>query len=185
MWFEKLKWFSFLSLGVLTHILVITIFYLLFPQTGIFKGILIVSGFIVGWSILTLIISGMLSRDYYIFLSAPLYIFKKRKWVYHNKLGWFLIFINPKNIDIFKVNIFYLTEKSTIQNTGKVKEMAKIMKVRLDDVYKNFLIEQAERDAEKMRMDAIKNWDGLLIDDDERRDLRIDNILKNKTPNKN
>ena len=180
MWSSRLKWFSFLGIGFLTHILAITLFCFLFPPTSILRGIFIITGFIVAWSIFSLIITAMLSKDFNIFLSAPILVFRKRKWVYHNKLGWFLIFISPKSIDVVKVHIFYFSEKASIQNTGKVKEMAKTMKIRLDDVYKSVLIDQAEKDADKMRMDAIKNWDGLLIDDDERRDLRIDNILKNK-----
>ena len=180
MWFSRLKWFSFLGIGFLTHILAITLFCFLFPPTSIFRGIFIITGFIVGWSIFTLIITAMLSKDFNIFLAAPVYIFRRRKWVYHNKLGWFLIFISPKSIDVVKVHLFYFSEKTSIQNTGKIKEMAKTMKVRLDDVYRNHLVEIAEKDDEKMRMDSLKEWDGLLIDDDERRDLRIDNILKNK-----
>ena len=176
----KLKWFSFLFGGCSIHILATAVFFYFLPETTVFKTILFFACFLISWVVITVIIAAIFSKDKFIFLTAPIYLFKKRKWVYHNKLGWFLIFIDKKNIDIIKVSPLYFSEKTTVQNTGKIKEMAKMMKIRLDDVYKNFLVEKAEKDAEKIRLDDIKNWDGLLIDDDERRDLRIDNILKNK-----
>lgn len=88
------------------------------------------------------------------------------------------MFIDEQKIDILKVNWFTLVETISIRNSGSLKLIVKELKEKLDESFKTYLIHLQQLKEQKDNIKIVKDWDGLLIDDDERRDQRLDKILK-------
>lgn len=171
----RLKWITFILSGMILHIsFLYFLIWISLPFS--LKSFLILLGVLFIWSVLSALLFNINSSTN--ILWSPFGIFKKRKIIYHNKLGHFLIFITPREIDVIEIRWFLIKEIITIKNTGKLKEMIKEMKEKLDDVYKNRLDYLQHMESDKKNIKVIKDWDGLLIDTDERRDNKIDNILK-------
>jgi len=171
----RFKWICFLITGLLLHLS----FFILTAFIGSnlsFKSIMISLGMLFSW----LIILGLFSNVSYSYniLWSPIAVFKKRKFIFHNKLGYFLIFISDNSIDVIDVKYLYLKEKISIKNTGNLKEMVKEMKEKLDEAFKTHLINLQFLEEKRKNIKVIKEWDGLLIDADERRDNKIEKILK-------
>ena len=171
----RFKWICFLITGLFLHLS----FFILTAFIGSnlsFKSIMISLGMLFSW----LIILGLFSNVSYSYniLWSPIAVFKKRKFIFHNKLGYFLIFISDNSIDVIDVKYLYLKEKISIKNTGNLKEMVKEMKEKLDEAFKTHLINLQFLEEKRKNIKVIKEWDGLLIDADERRDNKIEKILK-------
>jgi len=79
---------------------------------------------------------------------------------------------------VIDIKFFSLKEKISIKNIGNLKEMVKEMKDKLDEAFKTHLINLEYLDEKRKNIKTIKDWDGLLIDVDERRDSKIEKILK-------
>lgn len=171
----RLKWTCFLITGLLLHLSLFTLVAFIASSLS-FKSIIISLGIILCW----LIINGLFSRvnSSYNILWSPIALFKRRKFIFHNKLGYFLIFISDDSIDVIDIKFFSLKEKISIKNIGNLKEMVKEMKDKLDDAFKTHLINLEYLDEKRKNIKTIKDWDGLLIDVDERRDSKIEKILK-------
>jgi len=88
------------------------------------------------------------------------------------------MFIDEQKIDILKVNWFTLVETISIRNSGSLKLIVKELKEKLDESFKTYLKSCQQLKEQKDNIKIVKDWDGLLIDDDERRDQRLDKILK-------
>lgn len=88
------------------------------------------------------------------------------------------MFIDEQKIDILKVNWFTLVETISIRNSGSLKLIVKELKEKLDESFKTHLVHLQQLKEQKDNIKIVKDWDGLLIDDDERRDQRLDKILK-------
>ncbi len=171
----RFKWICFLITGLFLHLS----FFILTAFIGSnlsFKSIMISLGMLFSWLIILGLFSNV-SHSYNI-LWSPIAVFKKRKFIFHNKLGYFLIFISDNSIDVIDVKYLYLKEKISIKNTGNLKEMVKEMKEKLDEAFKTHLINLQFLEEKRKNIKVIKEWDGLLIDADERRDNKIEKILK-------
>jgi len=175
---SRLKWITFLICGIVFYCLLIWLFISIFLTLTITQSLLTIGGILVLWIIIWLIISNTIESN--TFLISPFLIFTKRKWIWHNKLGYFLIFIRENKLEVNQVNWFSITEKFTLDNSDNLKNTISQLKDRLDDSYKNYLSYMNHINEEKEKLKSFENWDGLLIDEDERRDMRIENILKKK-----
>lgn len=171
----RLKWTCFLTTGLLLHLSLFTLVAFIASSLS-FKSIIISLGILLSWLIITGLFSSVNSS--YNILWSPIALFKRRKFIFHNKLGYFLIFISDDSIDVIDIKFFSLKEKISIKNIGNLKEMVKEMKDKLDEAFKTHLINLEYLDAKRKNIKTIKDWDGLLIDVDERRDSKIEKILK-------
>jgi hypothetical protein len=175
MFLARLKWINYLLTGLILHTFILLLcVWLAIPFS--FKSLVISISCLLVWFIISAFLFNVNSSTN--FLWSPFAIFTKRKFIYHNKLGYFLIFVSSKEIDIMEVKWFSIKEMISIKNTGNLKDMVKEMKEKLDEAYKTHLIHLKHIEVAKENIKVIKDWDGLLIDTDERRDNKIDKILK-------
>lgn len=173
---SKFKWIFFLISGFITHLSILTLYIFCLYNYNSFKGIVLSTSLFFVWVLFSILLSSI--SDKFNILWFPFAIFKRRKWIYHNKLGYFLMFIDEQKIDILKVNWFTLVETISIRNSGSLKLIVKELKEKLDESFKTYLIHLQQLKEQKDNIKIVKDWDGLLIDDDERRDQRLDKILK-------
>jgi hypothetical protein len=184
----KIKRFIYYFLGILVQV---PIYYYSIKFThinswsfipNILMGIL---GVICALVIPALLQMAFLSSNIDIFTFNYLNIlFKyKSKYVYHDKLGYFIMEFNGEKISVYRQSILYKKELFCLEindldsNSINFTELvADKIKAKLDEVYKKKVEEIKVIEKIKNKSDLIDKWDGYL-DTQSRRDDKIDNIL--------
>lgn len=115
------------------------------------------------------------------FVISPYFLFvnRKYKWVYHVELGHYMLSIVDDELKLYQVNPFYFKCIHTIQNSGDVDHISRVIKSKLDDIYKDKLRIIKRENDKKKNADNILQWDGYL-DKQGRRDGKIKEILGDK-----
>lgn len=98
------------------------------------------------------------------FVISPYFLFvnRKYKWVYHVELGHYMLSIVDDELKLYQVNPFYFKCIHTIQNSGDVDHISRIIKSKLDDIYKDKLRIIKRENDKKKNADNILQWDGVF-----------------------
>lgn len=184
---HKIKKIVFTTLSIITNILIIgTISYFLMKIPfgtvlsafvgRVLLGILVFFISIIILGLISLIFKKDVEPFFMSFFLIDLLSSDKSKWICHSNLGYFLISISDKEIDIYKQHYLYTTHIGRIDNTGNSKIIPEIKQL-LDKYYSSKLKKIEEKQEKLKKLNTLDTWDGHF-DTVTRRDEKIKSILK-------
>lgn len=127
--------------------------------------------------LLAIIESKIKDCGYNSFMTGPLSISKRNKFVFHNELGYFLCLVFEDKIVVQEQKFLYMKDIIEIQNVGTGEQIARKIKSALDKEFKNKVEETLNKKRIKAQLEEVAKWDGFL-DVESRRDEKIKRLIK-------
>ena len=175
----KARWAFFMSLGWASHLTAAFLIWL--AVAAIFGGSVlkifsISLVFLFVWLFISAFLGSIGEESRSNFLLVPYRTFRRYKWVYHAKLGYFLMRVGPDRICVMDIGILSITEEFDLINTGNIRDLANSIKDGLDRLYEQKMAQSADANIKMEKVRRIEEWDGYL-DKDESRDNKISKLL--------